>query len=57
MGNLNQVIVVFHRLAVMTEKVFYEIAVIFLRIEPIVFNAPSSATIKNSRGNIFPGER
>ena len=57
MGNLNQVIVVLHGLAVMAEKMLNEIAMVFLGIEAIVFNAPSSTAVENSQRNIFLCER
>ena len=45
MGNLNEQIMVLHRLPIPAEKMFEEKAVILLGIKAIILNGPSSSAI------------
>ena len=47
MANLNQVIVIFHRLIVPAEKMAQKEAMIFLSVKALVFNLPAAASEKD----------
>ena len=45
MGNLNEEIMVLHRLSISAEKMFQEKAVILLGVKAVILNGPSSSAI------------
>ena len=57
MGNLNQIIMILHRLTVLAEQMLNGKTVVFLGVEAVVFNGPSAPSIKNARQSIFMRNR